>query len=319
MFFLRRGFLESKSPNKCKKDKFDSEYILHKLTEKFIKEKNLFGLKYVGSEIQYDKLRIDTLAFDEEKNTFVIIEYKNKRDTNVINQVKGYYNLIKEGSNNEVDIHQELTELLDEKKEIDFDNIQAKIICTKFAEGLKEESENLEYLDVYIISLCKCDDGEYYVTYERNSDENMHCDSNEIRFDVDPIDLVITKEDTLKNKSDEIKTLYDCFERSFLKEYNEENINYLVDAVSIKVNNKFICNVDIKKSIKIYFYTHKLNEINKYLDEKNCSKKNLRNIAYLTTGGPLVYFELTLDHSEIGFAIEIIKKIDKAKNGGNKK
>ena len=81
----------------CEKIKFDSEYILHKLTEKYIKEKELFGLKYVGSEIQYDKLRIDTLAFDEDKNTFVIIEYKNKKDKNVIKQVQGYYNLIKEG------------------------------------------------------------------------------------------------------------------------------------------------------------------------------------------------------------------------------
>ena len=299
----------------CEKIKFDSEYILHKLTEKYIKEKELFGLKYVGSEIQYDKLRIDTLAFDEDKNTFVIIEYKNKKDKNVIKQVQGYYNLIKEGSK-KADIHQELAKLLGkEKNEIDFNNIQAKIIAPKFTDGLEEESKDTEYLELYIISLCKCDDEKHYVSYEKCSDENMHCDSKVMRYNVNPKDLEITKEDMLKNKSKEIKTLYNDFESSLLNQFddNDIDIDYLVDAVSIKAHNNFICNVDVKKSIKIIFYTHKLNEINKQLDKDSCRKKNIRNIAYLTTGGPLAYFELTLTPCDIDYAINMIKQIKRKK------
>lgn len=55
-----------------KKNKFYSEYILHKLTEKNLKK--LFDLKFVASEIQLNNLRIDTPSFDEKTKAFVIIE-----------------------------------------------------------------------------------------------------------------------------------------------------------------------------------------------------------------------------------------------------
>jgi RecB family endonuclease NucS len=67
---------------------FDSEYQLHKLTQKHLKE--LFDLEFVASEIQKEGSRMDNLAFDEKKNAFVIIEYKNELNQNVINQVKEY-------------------------------------------------------------------------------------------------------------------------------------------------------------------------------------------------------------------------------------
>ena len=55
-----------------KKNKFYSEYILHKLTEKNLKK--LFDLEFVASEIQLNNLRIDTLSFDEKTKALVIIE-----------------------------------------------------------------------------------------------------------------------------------------------------------------------------------------------------------------------------------------------------
>ena len=121
---------------------------------------------------------------------------------------------------------------------------------------------------------------------------------------IDLDDLKLTKDTLLEDKSKEVKELYEDFERRLTEEFKEAKIEYLVDAVSIKAHNNFICNVNVKKSIRIYFYTHKLNEINKKLDKDNCRKENIRNIAYLTTGGPLAYFELTLTPSEIEYAIK---------------
>ena len=72
-----------------KKNKFYSEYILHKLTEKNLKK--FFDLEFVASEIQLNNLRIDTLSFDEKTKAFVIIEYKNELDLNVIKQAQKYY------------------------------------------------------------------------------------------------------------------------------------------------------------------------------------------------------------------------------------
>lgn len=62
-----------------------------------ITEKNLeiiFGLKFVSSEFSLQGFRIDTLAFDEEINAFVIIEYKKDRSFSVVDQGFSYLSLM---------------------------------------------------------------------------------------------------------------------------------------------------------------------------------------------------------------------------------
>ena len=71
---------------------FKKEYYLHNVTQKNLKE--LFELEFVASEIQLNDLRFDNLAFDEKNNSFVIIEYKNELNQNVLNQAKDYYDLL---------------------------------------------------------------------------------------------------------------------------------------------------------------------------------------------------------------------------------
>lgn len=56
-------------------------------------EKNLekiFGLEFVSTEFQHENLRIDTLAFDNETNAFVIIEYKRDKSFSVVDQGFAY-------------------------------------------------------------------------------------------------------------------------------------------------------------------------------------------------------------------------------------
>jgi hypothetical protein len=47
---------------------------MQKLTENNLD--SIFGLEFIATEFQLYNLRIDTLAFDNETNSFVIIEYK---------------------------------------------------------------------------------------------------------------------------------------------------------------------------------------------------------------------------------------------------
>lgn len=75
-----------------RKVEFTYERDLQKLTEENLDE--LFGLKFVASEFQLDKLRIDTLAFNEETQSFVIIEYKKIRNFSVIDQGFSYLSLL---------------------------------------------------------------------------------------------------------------------------------------------------------------------------------------------------------------------------------
>ncbi|MCW1888212.1 MAG: hypothetical protein KIH67_001505 [Candidatus Moranbacteria bacterium] len=72
--------------------KIDLERDLQVLTEKNLEA--VFGLQFIATEFQLQNLRIDTLAFDKETNSFVIIEYKRDRSFSIIDQGFAYLSLM---------------------------------------------------------------------------------------------------------------------------------------------------------------------------------------------------------------------------------
>ncbi len=66
----------------------DSQRLIEANTEQ------VFGLKFVDTEFQLNGLRVDTLAFDEESSSFVVIEYKRDRSSSVIDQGYSYLALV---------------------------------------------------------------------------------------------------------------------------------------------------------------------------------------------------------------------------------
>ena len=51
---------------------------------------DLFGYSFVSSEFSVSEYRIDSLCFDEENNSFVIVEYKKGSSYSVIDQGYSY-------------------------------------------------------------------------------------------------------------------------------------------------------------------------------------------------------------------------------------
>lgn len=72
--------------------KFKLEKDLQALTENNLSV--VFSLSFICSEFQLNNLRIDTLAFDDETSSFVIIEYKRDRSFSVIDQGFAYLSLM---------------------------------------------------------------------------------------------------------------------------------------------------------------------------------------------------------------------------------
>jgi len=68
------------------------EKNLQKITENNLEI--IFGLDFVSSEFALHQFRIDTLAFDNETKSFVIIEYKRDRNLSVIDQGYTYLALM---------------------------------------------------------------------------------------------------------------------------------------------------------------------------------------------------------------------------------
>lgn len=255
---------------------FESEYILHHITQNRLEE--LFDLELVASEKQLYQFRPDNLAFDNKNKSFVIIEYKNKFDGNVFNQVQGYYDLILENK-------EKYSKLVNEK--IDFDNIKILIIGPKFSdEQIKNAKDNVELWKVSLFDNCKV--------------EYLNLKSNEIKtIKINPDELKITEENLLEDKSEKTVELYKNFKNRLLEEFDDLDLKFLIDAVSIKAYNEYLCIVTVKNSIKIHYYAEKLED----------SENITRDISDITTGGPLSNYELTLNSENIDYAIELIKQV----------
>lgn len=86
-------FIENKNIlNEVEQTSFKLEKDIQSLVEK--NTENVFNLKFIKSELSVGKYRIDTLCFDEENNSFVIIEYKKGSSYSVIDQGYTYLQLL---------------------------------------------------------------------------------------------------------------------------------------------------------------------------------------------------------------------------------
>lgn len=87
---------------------------------------NLFNLQFIKSELTIKNFRVDTLAFDPENRSFIIIEYKKSRNYSVIDQGYTYMSLL---LNNKSDFILEYNENCGgQLKRDDVDWSQSKVI-----------------------------------------------------------------------------------------------------------------------------------------------------------------------------------------------
>ncbi|HJY62696.1 MAG TPA: hypothetical protein VJ455_00965 [Ignavibacteria bacterium] len=83
-----------KKYHRLKEKPFHFEKDLQRLFEFHMRE--ITGLQMVSSEFEIENKRIDTLAFNERLNSFVIIEYKRSRHYSVVDQGITYLSLMLE-------------------------------------------------------------------------------------------------------------------------------------------------------------------------------------------------------------------------------
>ncbi|MGA3060160.1 MAG: DUF5655 domain-containing protein [Candidatus Bathyarchaeia archaeon] len=97
---------------------------IQRTTESSLKE--VFGFEFVKSEFELGNLRIDTLAFDNENKSFVIIEYKIDQSFSLIDQGYAYLALL---MNNKAEFILEYNECKSQVlKRDDIDWSQSKVV-----------------------------------------------------------------------------------------------------------------------------------------------------------------------------------------------
>ena len=256
-----------------KQVKFKNERELQTLTEKNLEE--LFGLKFVATEFQVDNLRIDTLAFNEETKSFVIIEYKNIKNYSVIDQGYSYLSLL---LNNKAEFVLKYNLVFNtslSKDEFDFSQTNVMFISPSYT---TYQLKSVEFSDIAfeLWKVVKYSNGT--VLYDKVNNTNNTASIKQITNSDNTKQKVnreikkYTEEDTLSGKPDDIKSLYYELKEFVLSNYDDVEINHVKYYFVFKVNNKIIVSVSVlSKSIKTW--------INLKETELNDPDNRIRNVT----------------------------------------
>ena len=246
--------IEGKKLAPIKQVKFKNERELQNLTEENLEE--LFGLKFIASEFQVDNLRIDTLAFNTDTNSFVIIEYKNVKNYSVIDQGYSYLSLLLNNKAEFVLKYNLVCNTALSKDEFDFSQTNVMFISPSYT---TYQLRSVEFSDIAfeLWKVVKYSNGT--ILFDKVNNTDTQASIKQITKENTKKDKVnkeikkYTEEDTLMNKSEDIVSLYDNLKELLLSNYDDLEINHWKYYVAIKVNNKIVATVSVlSKSLKTW-------------------------------------------------------------------
>ena len=267
---------------------FKSELILQRNTENNL---DLFNLKFVASEIQFNDLRFDTLAFDEKNNSFAIIEYKNKLDFKVLNQGEKYYNLLLDNRQIYIDRYNDVFKSDLKEDDFDFEKTKVVIIGPKFSENQLSAAKSPHYpFEIWKVSA----DENFMISYENTATHEIK------QLQVSKNDLELTEEELLADRSEKVMELYDMIKNRVSDEFADVSKRILIDAFSYSLNGKLICKFKFNKNfLKLYFYTDEITDTAEKLED--ISGKNLEGNTYYR-------FEIH-SQEDVDYFIELFRQI----------
>ena len=267
---------------------FNSELILQRITQENL---DVFGLKLIASEFQYKNQRFDTLAFDSKTNSFVIMEYKNKLDFEVLNQGESYYNLLLENKNIYIDKFNEVFKTSFKEEDFDFDKARVLIIGPEFNKKQLLAAKSPHYpFEIWKVKINE----NFCISYENV--KTMEIISLQVRED----DLKLTEKELLQNRSGEILELYGIIENRVMNEFPEVTKRILIDSFSYRLNDRLICKFVFSSNfLRVYFYIKEIKD----------TQNKLEDISGKNIGGKTYYRFKLKSKDDIDYFIELFKQI----------
>lgn len=296
-----------------KESPFKLEREIQQLTEKNLNA--LLRLDFIRSEFSLNNFRIDTLAFDREAKSFVIVEYKRDKTFSVIDQGYAYLSLM---LNNKADFILEFNESQNQSlKRNDVDWTQSRVIfISPFFTTYQREAINFKDLPIELWEVKKYENN--IIAFEQvqkasakesiktisRSDETVESVSKEVK--------VFTEQDHLQKSDFETRELYEQLKDRLLNMDDNVSVQPKKQTVGFKIDNNFFCDIVLQgKGLKIYLNL-KSGELQ---DQKNVAR-DVSNVGHWGNGS----YEIKLtDLEDIDYISSLLKQsLRKNKlNGGS--
>lgn len=289
---------------------FKLEKDIQKLVEKNLEE--LFHLQFVKSELLIKNFRIDTLGYNRESKSFVIVEYKKERNFSVIDQGYTYMSLM---LNNKSDFILEYNETCNgilKRDDIDWTQSKVVFISPQFTEYQKH-SVNFKDVPFELWEIKKYENNSLvFLQHKTTSGESISTvskDSGSVISQVSKEIKVYTEEYHLtrsKNRLDWVNELYFALKDMILN-LGEVEIVYRGNYVSFKRKRPFVDIVIYNKGLYLI-----INLKSGQLNDPNKLTKDISKVGHWGNGD---YQILVDNNGDIDYVMYIVKQ--SYKNQGN--
>lgn len=270
-------------------------------------EKNLeaiTGYQFIKSEFSIKSNRIDTLAFDQENNAFVIIEYKRNQNYSVIDQGVSYLNLMLEYKADFIVEYNETQKSTLKRTDVDWSQSKIIFVSPSFTEFQKQSSnfkdlaielwemKQFENNIVTINPIKKSKSAPSIKQVQQNDDSEISKVTKEIK--------VYTEDDHLQTKNDTVKELYETFRDAILLLSADIDVQPKKWYIAFK-GAKHIADIEIQKNkLKLW--------INAKKGTLEDGKGITRDVANLGHGGNGDYEISITDTKNIEYIMSLIKQ-----------
>ena len=137
--------LDSGHLNEIKEDFKNGKVVDYEKTLQNLIENNLSNIfpyvEFIKTEHRIEDLRPDTIAFDNERKSFVIIEYKNIKNQSLIDQGVSYYQLLNDRRENLVLLYNKVIGKSHDLNDFNWDETRVVFISSGFNKYQKRASD----------------------------------------------------------------------------------------------------------------------------------------------------------------------------------
>lgn len=264
----------------------------------------IMGLTLVKSEFTIKNKRIDTLAYDEQANAFIIIEYKRDKNISVVDQGFTYLSLMLE---NKADFIIEYNEQLKKslkRDDVDWSQTRVVFVSPNFTDN-QIQATNFKDIAIELWEVKRYDNNTVVINSIKKSRgaesiKPITQQNKELKRVTDEI-VVYTEDKHLDYASIEMAELYEKFKNATLNLADDIEVKPQKDYIAFKKDRNIVCYELQKKQMKI-FIGAKWGAID---DSKNLAR-DVSKVGHFGTGD----YQIQVDSDkDLEYIMSLIKQV----------
>jgi len=210
--------LKNKKLSQINQKPFNLEKDIQSVVEQNTQE--LFNIDFVTSEFSLGNFRIDSLCYDEENKSFVIIEYKKGKSYSVIDQGYSYLSLMLNNKSDFILEYNENKKNSIKRGDVDWSSSKVIFISPSF-NTYQKNSVNFQDVPFELWEIKKYSNNmiglNQHISSSKESIQKFDGNKNSVIKDVSTEIKVFSEGDHLKNTGKKINELYFTFKEIVLE------------------------------------------------------------------------------------------------------